>query len=182
MGYRSDVRIRLTKKDYEKMLEEYDKEILSEVGYNIFNDKDIFKELPKYEICEKTDDGDDVIKLKDCVYFGWDSIKWYENYTEIDFIIEFIKECEQYAFCRIGESGEGDIETFEKNMDMIDYHFIFDNDNSDYALLSKLYMKIKNYKELNDKYNLYDITIEDIINELIDNIQDDIDIIEDKFK
>ena len=41
MGYRSDVRIRLTKKDYEKMKTKFEKEVLNITGYNLFDEKNL---------------------------------------------------------------------------------------------------------------------------------------------
>ena len=130
MGYRSDVRIRLTKKDYEKMKAQFEKEVVDIIGYNLFDEKnlDVYKELKNFSCWKMTDDGEDIEETHDCVFFGWNWVKWYDDYAEVKFIMEFLDECDQYAFCRIGESGEGDVETHERNMDMIGFHYVFDDE------------------------------------------------------
>lgn len=134
MGYRSDVRIRLTKKDYERLVKEFDEKVVKPNanewhGYDMFGkDLNIYKELKNVSCWKVTDDGDDIEETHDCVFFGWNWIKWYDGYKEVDFIMEFIQECDQYAFCRIGESGEGDIETHENNMDMIGFYYAFEEE------------------------------------------------------
>lgn len=130
MGYRSDVRIRLTKKDYEKMKAQFEKEVVDIVGFNLFDEKnlDVYKELKNFSCWKMTDDGEDIEETHDCVYFGWNWVKWYDDYADVKFIMEFLDECDQYAFCRIGESGEGDVETHERNMDMIGFHYVFDDE------------------------------------------------------
>ena len=130
MGYRSDVRIRLTKKDYEKMKTKFEKEVGDTTGFNLFDDKilDVYKEIKNFPCWKMTDDGEDIEETHDCVFFGWNWIKWYEGYPEIDFVMNFLDECDQYAFCRIGESGEGDIETRERNMDMIGFYYVFEDE------------------------------------------------------
>ena len=130
MGYRSDVRIRLTKKDYEKMKAQFEKEVVDIVGFNLFDEKNlnVYKELKNFSCWKMTDDGEDIEETHDCVFFGWNWVKWYDNYADVKFIMEFLDECDQYAFCRIGESGEGDVETHERNMDMIGFHYVFDDE------------------------------------------------------
>ena len=131
MGYRSDVRIRLTKKDFERLKNEFEQEIVPKFGYNYLFNKDnlIYKELKNYSYWKVTNDGEDIETKEDCVYFGWNWVKWYNGYEDVDFIMSFIQDCDQYAFCRIGESGEGDIETHENNMDMIGYYYAFDEED-----------------------------------------------------
>ena len=130
MGYRSDVRIRLTKKDYEKMKAQFEKEVVDIVGFNLFDEKNlnVYKELKNFSCWKMTDDGEDIEETHDCVFFGWSWIKWYDNYADVKFIMEFLDECDQYAFWRIGESCEGDVETHERNMDMIGFHYVFDDE------------------------------------------------------
>ena len=131
MGYRSDVRIRLTKRDFEKLKNEFEQEIVPKFGYNYLFNKDnlIYKELKEYSYWKVTNDGEDIETKEDCVYFGWNYVKWYDGYEDVDFIMNFIQGCDQYAFCRIGESSEGDIETHENNMDMIGYYYAFDEED-----------------------------------------------------
>ena len=130
MGYRSDVRIRLTVKDYERMKKQFEKEIVDIVDYNLFDEKnlDVYKELKNVPCWKVTDDGEDVEETHDCVFFGWNSVKWYDSYKDVSFIMEFLDECDYYAFCRIGESCEGDVEAHERNMDMIGFYYAFEEE------------------------------------------------------
>ncbi len=92
MGYRSDIRIITSKEGFEKLTEfvtEYLKE--HNEDYNLLEECDIKKEG------------------KEQCYFGWDSIKWYENdYTDVDAIMEGLNNLGEkeysYRYMRIGES------------------------------------------------------------------------------
>ena len=130
MGYRSDVRIRLTKKDYEKMKSQFEKEVVDVLGYNLFDDKnlDVYKELKNVHCWKMTDDGEDIEETHDCVFFGWNCVKWYDGYKDVEFIMEMLDEFDYYAFCRIGESCEGDIDSRERNMDMIGFYYAFEEE------------------------------------------------------
>lgn len=130
MSYRSDVRIRLTKKDYEKMKSQFEKEVVDVLGYNLFDEKnlDVYKELKNIPCWKMTDDGEDIEETHDCVFFGWNSVKWYDGYKDVEFIMEMLDEFDYYAFCRIGESCEGDIDSRERNMDMIGFYYAFEEE------------------------------------------------------
>jgi hypothetical protein len=77
MGYRSDVRILTTKKGYKELknfTENYTKE---KNCYNLLNNPEIFN------------------KNNTCCYIGWNYLKWYEDYSEVDAIIkglDYLKE------------------------------------------------------------------------------------------
>ena len=134
MSYRSDVRIRLTKRDFEKLKVEFEEKVIKNEpeqfhGYDMLGkDLDAYKELKNVHCWKMTDDGDDIETVEDCVFFGWNSVKWYDGYTEVEFIRQFLDDCDYYAFCRIGESCEGDVETYERNMDMIGFYYAFDEE------------------------------------------------------
>ena len=131
MGYRSDIRIRLTKKDYERLKEEFEKRLIetNELEYSMFKNLDVYKVQKDYEYYEYSKFHDDYITRKeDCIYFGWNCVKWYDGYEDVDFINNFVFNCEQYAFIRIGESSEGDIESLAYGFDNIDYYYIFEDD------------------------------------------------------
>jgi hypothetical protein len=132
MGYRSDVRIRLTVKDYEKLVKEFNEKIKDSqdgYGYDMFGkDLDVYKEIKNVPCWKVTDDGEDVEETHDCIFFGWNCVKWYDGYKDVDFVMEFLDECDHYAFCRIGESSEGDVETHERNMDMIGFYYAFEEE------------------------------------------------------
>lgn len=130
MGYRSDVRIRLTKEDFERLKEEYEKRLIetNELEYSMFKCLDVYKEETGNSIWDMDNDGEWHEQLVDSVYFGWNSLKWYNGYEDVDFITNFVFACKQYAFIRIGESSEGDIENIAEGFDCIGYYYAFDDD------------------------------------------------------
>lgn len=96
MGYRSDVRIITSKEGFEK-LKEFVKNYLKEHNeeYNLLEECDIKKQG------------------KEQYYFGWNYLKWYDGYVDVDSIMQGLKYLEEneysYRYMRIGESYE-DIE------------------------------------------------------------------------
>lgn len=109
MGYYSDVRIKLKTQDYNKLLKVANQALKdwlldhNNMDLNIVREDDVFnKHTYEYE-------------TKDIVYFGWDSVKWYDGYEDVDCIMNFIRGCDAYAFARIGET-TGDIEQEAFNM------------------------------------------------------------------
>lgn len=129
MGYRSDVRIRLTKIDFERLKLEFEKKVVNELGhYNLFDTLDVCKNVGDAYCYAWIDKEGELNKDLDCVFFGWDFVKWYEGYEDVDFIMDFIQKCERYAFCRIGESLEGDIECYGQGMEMIGFYYTFEEE------------------------------------------------------
>lgn len=128
MGYRSDVRIRLTKEDYEKLKIGFEP-IAKQFNYNMFADEnlDVYKEQNNVTVFNYEDDNY-TSETKDCIYFGWNWVKWYDGFEDVDYIMDFIQKCKYYAFCRIGESCEGDIETYSEGMNDIGYYYVFDEE------------------------------------------------------
>lgn len=104
MGYRSDVRIVVTKEGYKKLeefVENYLKGIEIAKQYNLLNHKDIEKVTEEYH------------------YLGWNYIKWYEgDYEDVNSIVkglDYLAENDfSFRFARIGEQYD-DIE--ERNFD-----------------------------------------------------------------
>lgn len=101
MGYRSDVRIRTSKKGFKKLysfVEEYIANVNSSRKENEYTFDNLLKE------CDIKFEG------KDTCYFGWDSVKWYENsgYKDVDSIMEGLDYLEKnnlsYKYARIGEN------------------------------------------------------------------------------
>lgn len=99
MGYRSDVRIVVSKAGY-KELEAYVKEEAlkyvanfdkTDYDYNLLNHLDVFKALP--------DDRQYVI--------GWDYVKWYDGYEDVDIVMRGLQNISDkgynWVFDRIGE-------------------------------------------------------------------------------
>ena len=121
MGYYSDVRICTTKKGYEEL--------------NHFVSDFIKKENldPEFNLLDKTS----VHLITDAGqqhYFGWDSIKWYEDsdsyVTAIDKGLEHLKNLEiPYEFGRIGEDIDDITEyvTGDYNLDYIPIVRYFDD-------------------------------------------------------
>lgn len=65
----------------------------------------------------------------DTVYFGWNGLKWYPNYKDVNFIMDFIESLDCYAYARIGEE-MGDTEQEENGFDCIGLYSGFDDDNA----------------------------------------------------
>lgn len=94
MGYRSDIRIMTTKKGFDK-LKKYTDKYLKDRNYKYDNLLDILDFNYETEYAK---------------YFGWDSVKWYENcddYDEVDAIMKGLDYLEEndysYRYARIGE-------------------------------------------------------------------------------
>lgn len=109
MGYRSDIRIITSKKGFEK-LKEFVENYLKEKNhkeYNLLNQ------------CDINEQG------KGQYYIGWNSLKWYDGYPEVDAIMEGLDYLEEneysYRYMIIGESYEDVEETYnngEKDKDI----------------------------------------------------------------
>ena len=150
MGYRSDVRIKLLKKDYYELVEQYNKardKALTQEDEMSCGMSNLFGKTPKTDeeivefakgkvdilylqknqkYCELDENGceSDNILTSDMIYFGWDYLKWYENYKDVSFIENFISNLEYYAFARLGED-YGDVEERSEGLDYIGFirHF-----------------------------------------------------------
>ena len=107
MGYRSDVRITMSKnayKEFEKDIQEHinnykinniaDDSVtrIFNYDYNLLNHLDIFKQS----------------KEKDQVYLGWGDVKWYYGYEDVDAIMDSLDKLKEkgygYYYSRLGES------------------------------------------------------------------------------
>jgi hypothetical protein len=130
MAYRSDVRIRLTKEDFERLKKEFDENIKIDDFYHLFKHLSVCKEETDRIVYKQDDTGEWLENKVNSVYFGWDCTKWYENYgfDDVDFIMNFVMNCEQYAFIRIGESMEGDIDSIARGFDNIGFYYAFDDE------------------------------------------------------
>ena len=132
MGYRSDVRIKLLKKDFEKLCKDWENERkkLTEpyYDYNLLEDFDIIKDIKGNIFNPETREWE--VEQQNIVYFGWNWIKWYnfsEDYKDVCFIDNFVRQCDHSAYLRIGEE-TGDIEIFATNMDDINYEIVIKDD------------------------------------------------------
>ena len=83
MGYRSEVAITMRKDDYDALM---------------WQASDLVKELIKYG--EVKDKGNVVILY-------WDEVKWYEEYDDVAFIMDFLDNLREndkpFSFIRLGE-------------------------------------------------------------------------------
>ena len=116
MGYRSDVRIITTRKGFDE-LKKYTDNYLKERNWkngNLLDDCNVY--------CE----------TKDSKYFGWDGIKWYDNfdvYEDVDAIMNRLNDLANkdlsYRYARIGEEYSDYAEDFydssNKNEQSLEY-------------------------------------------------------------
>ena len=125
MGYRSDVRIIVSKKGYKelrKYVEEHIKKYKSENikegsiasvhDFNLLNFLDV----------SKSDSN------KDIYYLGWNDVKWYDGYEDVDAIMDGLEKLKlngyEYHFGRLGEDYED-----------IEWTYFFSEDGKDISLL-----------------------------------------------
>lgn len=157
MGYRSGIRIKLRVKDFETLKKKFNKtmlannERLDKIYEQIKNcdneqtkqelrkqlnttymsplfsddDLDMFKEMDE-ETWDEEDCGQNQI-IEKIVYFGWDSLKWYDDYTDVRFVEDFVRDCDCYAYARIGEE-YGDMDKEERGMYSIGTYTSFEDD------------------------------------------------------
>ena len=102
MGYTSEIRVILKRQDFEelkKKMSKYYKE--KNYDYDLFDTNDYLLMVEENE---------------NWVKFGWNGLKWYKGYEDVDLIMEFIESREQYHYMRLGEE-YGDLE----ERDMLEY-------------------------------------------------------------
>ena len=88
MGYRSEVSLTIFENDYKTMLK------------NAHSNEDIFDFLTKYP---------SLFRNGDIVTIYWNCVKWYEEYSDVGFVVDFMRSGIKYRFVRVGEEN-GDIE------------------------------------------------------------------------
>ena len=163
MGYRSDIRIKLRKADFEDLRTKFNNQY-KENKDKIRAIEEEIKKLPledlekRRELNEKAnnlvmspllnngnidilDERKDVIltdeqlmsidynieEETDIVYFGWNNLKWYNEYADVQFIMNFVRNCDYYSIGIIGEE-VGDIERESKGMYDIGIYSGFEED------------------------------------------------------
>lgn len=163
MGYRSDIRIKLRKADFEDLRTKFNNQY-KENEDKIRAIEEEIKKLPledlekRRELNEKAsnlamspllnngnidilDYRKDVIltdeqftlfdhnieEETDIVYFGWNDLKWYDEYADVQFIMNFVRNCDYYSIGIIGEE-VGDIERESKGMYDIGIYSGFEED------------------------------------------------------
>ena len=111
MGYRSDVVISLKRKDFDRLKETFlkntEKEYTKlEEEYKKFKHDSVYNLMKEVTIWhEKKADQ----KENDIIVFGWNGIKWYEEYFDVRFILNFLNKLEEenapYKLIVMGEDG-----------------------------------------------------------------------------
>lgn len=95
MGYRSDVRIVVSKEGYELLKEFVEYYLKDNVKKEEINEMNLLKSV------------DIKTEGKNQVYLGWNYLKWYDGYNEIDAVmkgLEYLKDKDMsYRYARIGE-------------------------------------------------------------------------------
>ena len=133
MGYRSEVAISMFRKDFDRMVKEKGEDIKDLLNY---------AEHICLHKCESNPD-------KDVVVVKWDWIKWYEEYTDIAAVINFLNEYDEetdeplvpHIFVRLGEDPED--QEYEEQCDW---------ENNDYDYLDKIRPIHYIETELDDEY------------------------------
>lgn len=92
MGYYSEVAIAMKKTDYKRMIEEIEEK---------FGNDDYFPEF----VTSAAENAPECLD-EEFMFLHWDSVKWYEDYKEIEFIMKFIRQLEAYEFVRFGEGSD----------------------------------------------------------------------------
>lgn len=104
MGYRSDVRIVIKKKDYPK--------------FNKYVEDYIAEKQAQYNLMEHIDVKEEGTQT---IYIGWNYLKWYKEYPEVQAVHEalnkFNDEGLSFTFARMGEDYE-DFEVDNNNYDL----------------------------------------------------------------
>lgn len=102
MGYRSDVRIVMKKKDYPKFskyVEDYIAE--KQAQYNLMEHIDVKEEGAQ------------------TIYIGWDYLKWYKEYPEVQVVHnalnKFRNEGLSFTFARMGDNYDDYEEDYNNN-------------------------------------------------------------------
>jgi len=98
MGYRSDVRILIPEKDFNELCNRMRKKLLQEkINSNLLD------HLCIRQVRSGTEFGENGKQVK-YVYFGWDSIKWYNTFTDVELIEDFLLELDDYHFIRLAKN------------------------------------------------------------------------------
>lgn len=96
MGYLSDVAIALKKTDYEKMIFS-----IKEMGYDEKTENNITKFIETAK-----EDGEEKCKDEEYLCLLWENEKWYEEFEEVNFINEFLKDLSEYDLLIVGTNDD----------------------------------------------------------------------------
>lgn len=148
MGYRSDVRIVASTEGFKK---------LSEFVTNYLKEKNLnTKEYNLLEYLDIKEDGEEQ------VYLGWNYLKWYEGYPEVDAIMKGLNHLSNneysYRYMIIGESYD-DVEEQsydgEKDEDVyLEYPSMIREFDDDYLINSIGKKQQENSKEIKEEIDI----------------------------
>ena len=115
MGYLSNVRFRLEKDKYEELVNKFEEERQKDTAKmsDLFEKDEQTNWIDLIHREEKATAYDEDYKGTevDTVYFGWNGLKWYRGYKDVDLIMNFVYSQDHFAYSRIGEeSGDTDVE------------------------------------------------------------------------
>lgn len=122
MGYCSDVRIVMKKKDYPK--------------FNKYVEDYIAEKQAQYNLMEHIDVKEEG---KQTIYIGWDYLKWYKEYPEVQAVHnalnKFRNEGLSFTFARMGDNYDDYEEDYNNNdLSFPQLTRFFDDDNTIYNL------------------------------------------------
>lgn len=98
MGYHSDVTVAMKIADFEDML--------AKAKNKFGEDSEV------YEFIKEGKDDAPKCSHKEYTYLQWLRVKWYEDFDEVAFILEYLKEHKNYHLIEIGED---DTDIYEEN-------------------------------------------------------------------
>ena len=112
MGYRSDVRIIMSRNGYQK----FQKYVDEHINDFIKNNNKLKEYNYDYNLLHNLDVSKQSIDDNNKICIGWDSIKWYDGYEEVDSIMDSLDKLEKngfgYSYARIGDNLEDYEERF----------------------------------------------------------------------
>lgn len=122
MGYRSDVRIVMKKKDYPK--------------FNKYVEDYIAEKQAKFNLMKHIDVKEEGTQT---IYIGWDYLKWYKEYPEVQAVHnalnKFRNEGLSFTFARMGDNYDDYEEDYNNNdLSFPQLTRFFDDDNTIYNL------------------------------------------------
>lgn len=140
---KANIRIRLTKPDYYKLVEQYNKNFNDNLfGKTPTNDKDLIKKSTLKIIAVEFEGTKVIYKNKvvgqDTIYFGWNNFNWNPKGENISFIKTFVEEQSQgyslaYINCNKTETHSSSRDMPIININYIDFYekikLEFDDDN-----------------------------------------------------
>ena len=142
MGYYSDLRISVTKKDYLAMLKK-DEKNTNACNYILDKDEAYVREYTKNGV--------------ECVFIGRDSLKYYQEFSDIQMLEKYLNETKSgYVFFRIGDNFD-DIEyrnTAKYKELEVPFKFI---DQIRNQAINEVKIKNANYEKTEKKFTILNI-------------------------